>query len=368
MSNRISMTEGEIADAVIGFRERNGRDPRATGDTLVERYLARKMWKLRDPAAAARVGTKVPRGDAKALAVVAFIQRTGHTPRMNQPDEKELGQWLITYARPRHREGRLPKRVEAILAATPIALRGRENPDPQDRMEELRDFIAENNRLPRQHVEGESVLAAWMYAQRPSMRKEGTEAHARCVQVQELIDPYRGRNTEARREARIEAIRGHVEQYGYLPKASAVAGLESEFEGVMTYAEHKREARLDALVQHISDTGHLPVTDPSDPMWVMIYRARKGTDDFSARVRAAVEGHTPPTTKRAERRTAAERIGDLRAFIAERGVLPGPSTDGNLYRWMYYASQRDDQIARTLRDIMAATPKAPRGRPKKEQK
>lgn len=367
MSIRISMTEDEVADAVIDFRKRNGRDPRTTGDTLVERYLARKMWKLSDPKAQARVGEKVFKGDAKAHAVVAFIRKNGYTPRMNQPDEQVLGQWLITYARPRHREGRLPKRTEAILAKTPIALKGRENPDQHDRMGELQSFIAENNRLPRQHVEDEATLAAWMYAQRPSMRKEGTEAHARCVRVQELIDPYRGRNTEARREARIEAIQGHIDRYGYLPKASVVVGLESEFGGVMTYVEHKREARLDALIQHISDTGHLPVTDPSDPMWVMIYRARKATDDFSARVLAAVEGHTPPPTVRAERRSSTERISDLRDFIAAHGVLPGPSSDGNLYRWMYYSSQRDDQMARTLRDIMAATPKAPRGRPKKEK-
>lgn len=366
MPIRISMNDVEVADAALAFREEHGHDPRTSSTDPVERYVARRMWKITDPEQKARVGERVRPGAQKALAVVSFIREHGHTPRMNRADEAELGQWLITYARPRHREGRLPKYVVDILDQTPEALSSRDTPDQDDRLSELQDFIREHGRLPRQHVEDERVLGAWMYAQRPQMRKEGTEAHRRCLEVQALIAPYRGRNVEVKREARIEAVRAFIEKNGHLPKASVVAGLEDEFPGVMTHAQHRSEMRLDALRHFISENRHLPVTNPSDPLWLMVYRARKGKDDYSARVREIIDGVPPASSERAPRRSSDERMQDLKDFIASNGVLPGTSGDGNLYRWMYYASKRDDDTAKELQKIIDATPKASRGRPRKE--
>lgn len=364
MSTRISISDKAVADAVVEFRETHGRDPRTSATDPHERYLSRRMWRLSDPEQQKRIGERVRPGAKKALAVVAFIREHGHTPRMNRPDEAELGQWLITYARPRHREGRLPRYVVDILSETPDALSSRDTPNQGDRMQELRSFIDENKRLPRQHVDDEHSLAAWMYAQRPSLRKEGTESYQRCLDVQTLISPYRGKNVEVRREARIAAVREFVEKNGHLPKAAVVAGLEDEFEGVMTYSEHRSESRLAALQDYIADNGHLPASDPSDAMWVMTYRARRGKDEFSARVRKVVEGVPSAPTERAERRSGDQRLADLREFIEKNGVLPGPSTDGNLYRWMYYAAKRDDEMGSVLRAIMESTPKAGRGRPR----
>lgn len=363
MSSRISLSDSETADAVLAFRESRGSDPRTSADDPMERYLARRMWRLTDPDQQARIGERVRPGAQKALDVVAFIKEHGHTPRMNRAEESELGQWLITYARPRHREGRLPRYVVDILSETPEALSSRDTPDQGDRLSELRAFIEKNKRLPRQHVDEENSLAAWMYAQRPNLRKEGTPSHQRCLEVQELIAPYRGRNVEVRRESRIEAIRGYVDEHGHLPKASVVAGLEDEFEDVMTYSEHRSESRLEALRGYIDEHGHLPAADPSNPLWVMTYRARRGRDDFSARVRKEIDGIPSAPTERAERRSSDQRLADLRDFVKEHGHLPGPSMDGNLYRWMYYASKRDDEMGETLRGIMDKTPKPGRGRP-----
>ena len=365
MPNRFSLTDVEVADAVLAIRERDGRDPRTSADDPLERYLARRMWKVTDPTQKARIGERVRPGAAKALAVAAFIAENGYTPRMNRPEEAELGQWLITYARPRHREGRLPDYIVDILSRTPQALATRDTPNQGDRVSELRAFVERHKRLPRQHVAEERSLSAWMYAQRPQNRKEGTESYRRCVEVQGIIETYRGRNIASKRESRIEMVRAYVAENGHLPQASVIVGLEDEFPDVMSYSEHRENERLEALRAYIAENGHLPPTNPSDPIWVMTYRARTKDDPFSLRVKELVQGvPTASAATKTPRRTSDQRLEDLRAFIAERGVLPGPSSDGNLYRWMYYAARRDDETAAAIQAMTAGVPKASRGRPR----
>lgn len=366
MADRIRLTETEVADAVLAFRAAQGRDPKTSATDPHERHIARRMWRLSDQAQQDRIGVRRSPSEDRARAVIDFIERNGRTPRMNRSGEDELGQWLITYARPRYREGRLPVGVADILRTNPLALEGRGTPDQDDRVKELRDFIEKHSRLPRQHVEEERVLGAWMYAQRPSMRKKGTAAYDRCVEVQSLIAPFRGKNVESKREQRIAAVRAFVAKNGHLPKAAVVAGIEDEFVGVTTHAEHRREQRYEAIRVRIESTGTLPPPSQTDPLWLTIYRARRGRDAFSKRVRDLVAGVPVEAAERAVRRSGDERHADLLAFVAERGVLPTPSTDGNLYRWMYYSAKREDALGEELRALIAATPKPKRGRPKKD--
>ena len=237
-------------------------------------------------------------------------------------------------------------------------------PDQTDRLEELRVFLSEHNRLPRQHEESERSLGTWMYAQRPESRKKGSPSHARCVEVQKLIAPYRGKPSP--KKDRLATVKKFVEEHGHLPRTALMEGLHEHFVGVPTLMEHRREQRFLTVRACIESTGTLPPPSKTDPIWSIIYQANRGQDPVSTRIRNLVKGVPVEQAERSERRTTEQRMEDLKAYIAEHGTLPSQTTDGNLYRWMYYASKRDDAVGEILRTLMKTTPRPTRGRPKKE--
>lgn len=370
MSNRMKLSEDEVVEAILAFRDSEGRDPRPHSAVPKEKYIARRMKTL-SVAARKRLGKMLTPGEQKAHAVIDFAREHGHTPRMNSADDQEasIGQWLITYARRHHRSGTLPAEVAKILLSLPGVLDSRQTPNQGDRVAELRKFLTEKGRLPRQREAEEKSLAAWVYAQRPGDRKAGGVAQERSLLVQEIIAPYRGRDTETSREERLLVIHDYVRLHGHLPKASVLAGIdeiEQEFPGVETYADRRRiqrrEAVLEELVDYIDRHGMLPPADAASAPFRAILEARRTKSEYAERVKAIIDGvpaHVP-----ARRKSADERLSDLLAFIEEHGIFPGPSTDGNLYRWAYYTARRDSDMGRTVAEIIEVTPSTPRGRQK----
>jgi hypothetical protein len=272
--------------------------------------------------------------------LAAFVAEHGRLPKSTAPDgsdELRLGEFLVRKLRPQLKAGELSRADASRAARIPGAVLFTYRPDQDERLEQVRAFIAANGHIPRYSsapgVPAEEVrLAQWVnntLAKPDGLREETA---ARVASLRELLAGSVTHNV-FRAGRFLDLAEDHLAEHGTLPPATALGSPQRQ-----TYA------------------------------WLQNRRTNGDADTYgpeaASRIRALLE-HPFPREAGWE-----SRFAELNAYIAKHGKLPTGFQDGPLYRWLanQRAANRRNKLPllrqERLRAIGAIPPRGP-GRPRK---
>jgi hypothetical protein len=269
----------------------------------------------------------------------AFVSANGRLPKSTAPEGSEelrLGQYMIHYLRPKLKNGALSKEIASRAARIPGVTRFSYQPDQDERLQEVRDFIAVNGFTPRTSPTvpaAELRLYRWI---RNTLEKPPAP-HSPTIL------------------ARVESLRTLMAES---PNYRAFnAGL------LVAYAE-----------QHIADHGVPPTPGAAgSPQrrtynWLLQRREKSDADAYGPEL-----GHRISAILALPARTAVtweSRLDELHVYIKENGKLPTGFDDGPIYRWLCHQRSTNRQRTLTaereklLRAVPGVLPKRPPGRPR----
>lgn len=281
-----------------------------------------------------------PRGGPLLIdRLASFVETNGRLPKSTAADgseEKVLARYLIHRLRPCLKDGTLPAGHASRAARIPGATLFRYVPDQDDKLDELRTFIADHGYLPRQTPNAagpERALAQWVNNTRlkPDAGARAPETAARLQAFKELTA------------------------------------------GVPTYRTFQTLGILTDIEAYVAGHGTLPPPRSdgrADPRYAWLQNRRLHGDaqdygDLEPRITALL---TLPG--RIDSSWDA-RFAELVAYVETRGKLPTGFHDGQIYNWLRTQRARYRQGLLTaereasLRTIAGILPKRGPGRPRR---
>lgn len=346
----------EQYDRLEAFLRAHGRLPRFFCEDKDEESIGSWIRSQRRSLAAGRLTVgRIAR--LRALPVPGVLDKIAPADRLDQlaafqrvhgrlplttadkgSDEHRLAIFLVQHLRPRLKDGTLPKGDASRAARIPGAVMFGYRPDQDQKLEDLKAFIAGHGHLPRYSPKtpsDESRLAQWvnnmLSKQLDASVPETLERVERLRQVVDGAKPY----NQYRAERIVHYAEEHLKEHRALPSASAVGQEEKQAYSWLMRRRLKGDADL---------YGH----------------------ELAARIRALLSEGTGTDA------AWTARLNDLVAYRKDHGKLPTGFHDGPIYRWL--ATQRSQYRKGTLsllrenalRDIDGVLPPPPK--PKKEKR
>lgn len=280
------------------------------------------------------------RGHDRISQLADFVAEHGRLPKTTAPessDELRLGTFLVRTLRPRLKAGTLGRADASRAARIPGAVQFSYRPDQDERLEQVRAFIAASGFIPRYSTASgvpaeEARLAQWINNTLAKPDGLRPETAARVASLLELLAGSVPRTVYKAGEI-LDYAEAFVAERGMLPTAGALG---------------TRQRQAYAWLQSRRAKGDANVYGP----------------EAATRIRALLEHPFP-------REAGWEaRFAELHAYIAEHGRLPTGFHDGPLYRWLanQRAADRNGKLSllrqERLRTVGAIPPRRP-GRPKK---
>lgn len=309
----------------------------------------------------AGMNAKDGRWMARYEDLVRCRERTGRLPRRAVASEHALESWMNEQRR-FHRAGTLSKDREAKLRAVPGVLLERR----RDRLDELAEFHAAHNRLPRTTAKdpAEARLAKYLVQGLRSSIRQGTISAARMERAR-MIPGATDIRVIPDQDQMLDKLRAWVAEHGSMPVNSVLAGPDEVKLAVWAAnncagepeekTPRRRErhlavralqaslpvrlpasvAHLDELERFCSGSGHLPRGTGNEK--TLSFRL---ADLVRLNESGALDRFTAERLRRVLRYPSwndfqwEANLRSLKSFASANGTLPSSPAHGRIYTWL----------------------------------
>lgn len=224
--------------------------------------------------------------ESKLRLVVDFYNNFQHKPKHNSTDEHEavLARWLNTQIVAINSDTIRDDRLVLLNENLPwlIAKRMRSF---EDRIEDLRQFVADNNRVPKNTLDEEKVLAQWLHGERVRYKKKLLSPERR--RLLESVPNALSKQTFSDTFEMCEKAIAWCEFYGHLPRIN-ISNIRA------LNASEMEESKLGSWMRNHSRSG-IRTSESAESVFrreviLELYREYPTPADFKAKAeRAQIE-------------------------------------------------------------------------------